>query len=155
VVARMPPQPATAIDELRTRIFKAKEIRELVNEGAKLALALEGLAPMAKRLDEIKDLLRQHAGEIAEVTKLEGDEGAIALLKPVSDSVMRYVSEDLGPRVRTMAGGALDTLFALSPRKDFALNAFKSLSKGTAEKLLRLLTVPSSARVTFSGGALE
>lgn len=150
----MPTQPTTATPDV-TRKLKSAELRELVSEGASLALSLEGMSAIAARLDVIKEQLRAHVGKIAVETKLEGNDGAVAVLKPVKDTLVRSTSEELQPRIMTIAGGALHKLFAFAPRKDFALNAFKALSKASAEKLLKLLEVASSHRVSFSGGKVE
>lgn len=129
------------------------EIRNLVTEGAALALVVERAKPAEKRLEEIKALLRQAAGELKEPLTYEGAAAARATLKPVADGLARSVPENLLAKVRRLAGGAIDTLFALAPRKDFELLALQKLTKGDAEKLVASLRTPGSPRVTFSGGA--
>jgi hypothetical protein len=124
------------------------EIKALVSEGAKLAAEVAKLKTKDERLDAIKAQLRELAGK--EDKTFEGQNGEIAEVKQIGDTIARKVPTENLKKVKRAAGKFLFDLFNLAPAKGFELAAYKLLPKQQAEKLTAMLKAASTARVSFA-----
>jgi hypothetical protein len=121
----------------------------LITEAAKLAKLEARLKPKLERLKAIKEQLREAAGK--KDAEFKGENGEVAVVKHVADTIARSVDPEHLEEVKELAGDHLDDLFRLAPAKEFELNVLKTIAdRDQALALVELLKVPSSARVSFA-----
>lgn len=127
-----------------------RELAELVDEGGKLARDIEPMERKKRRLDSIKEIMRERAdGKTLTFT------GKIysATVEQKPDTIARVVAKDDVAYAIKTAGEHLPALFTLHPSKgqetNFELNALKCLAKRAAVALVARFTRPAVAWVRF------
>lgn len=124
--------------------MKKAEVQKLVEEGFALDQEIKTLSSKAKRLEEIKGLLKDHAGEKPMDIAAEG---CVAEVSFPSQAVRMLDAEAL-VKARKIAGESFEILFGASPIAKFSDIAPRVLGEKKGAELVEICS-RKSGRISF------